>query len=305
MEQTTVSMVSLFENNILEKIRIYFINMGISKKSVHGLEILVERYGHELIIIDFDEIAYDLKVKDTGRHIKSVYAKLFFSRIKDIDKILYLDSDTVIIEDISKLYNMDMKDKLCAGVMTLHDSHHSYIDGLNDEDIVINDGVVLLNLDLWRKLSITEKCIYYIERNKGEPPVLSEGTINTVCRGKIVRLHPRYNLMSGLLDGNQKKFEELTCRKYYTQKSIGEAIKNPCIIHFLSGFYNRPWCTRCTHPMKNVYLEYRNMTEWEKAPLQKKKLGIRLRVIGFLYRHMPIRVFIMIKDHMGSQSYRY
>ncbi len=296
MEQTMVSMISLFENNRNhDNIKIYFVDMGITIESKRKLNMLAGTYGYKLDFIIFNDLASDLHIKDTGRHIASVYAKIFFSGLKDIDRILYIDSDTVVVDDIATVYFENLENYLCAGVTTLVNAENSYLENITDEDVIINDGVVLINLKLWRELKTTNKCLEFIQLHNGKPPVLSEGTINVVCRGKIKRLHPRYNLMSGLLDGTESKFEKLTSRSYYSQKELDEARENPCIIHFLAAFYNRPWFKDCSHPLKDEYIKYRNLTEWRRKALGNQKLPIRIRLVSFLYHYLPINIFIMIR----------
>ncbi len=302
MEQTTVSLVSLFENNKnIEKIVIYFIDMGITKESAAEMNRLVESYGHTLIVIPFDKIAYDINVDNTGRHIQSVYAKLFFGRIEEIDRIIYLDSDIVVNDSLMPLWNLDLGDCVCAGVETIHTIEDNRRIGLTPEERAINDGMVLMDLKAWRDGDYLLKCMEYIKCYNGNPPVLSEGTINAVCKGKILIIDPRYNLMSGIVGETSKRIECLTGRKYYSQEILDNATKNPCIIHYLSGFYNRPWCEQCSHPMKDIYLKFRKKTKWRNAPLQKKKLSRRVKLIGLAYYHLPMSIFVKLRSALGNK----
>ena len=301
MEQTTVSLVSLFTNcTTPDKLHIFFIDMGIADKSKAEMEKLVQSYGALLTVVPFDDIAYDLSISEkTGRHIKSVYAKIFFGRIEGIDRIIYLDSDMVIVGDIKELWDIDLGEYVIAGVETIHTIEDNAKIGYTTEDRAINDGMVLMNLNSWRKGQYLEKCKEFIKKYDGEPPVLSEGTINAVCKGRIKIIHPRYNLVSGIVGQSKEKLEKLTGRKYYSQEELNESTKNPCIIHYLSGFYNRPWCKRCTHPMKDEYLKYRNMTKWANAPLQDKDLSMRLKLVGFAYKYLPIGFFNLLRRQFG------
>ncbi len=301
MEQTTVSLVSLFKNcSSPSKLHIFFIDMGVTDFSKDEMRKLVESYGSQLTIVPFESIAFDLNTSEkTGRHIKSVYAKLFYGRLPNIEKIIYLDSDMVITGDIKNLWDIDLNGNVVAGVETLHTVEDNKKIGYLASDRAINDGMVVMDLRKWRDEKYLEKCLEFIEENNGEPPVLSEGTINAVCKGNIQIIHPRYNLMSAIVGESIKKIEGLTGRKYYTQKEIDEATRNPCIIHYLSGFYNRPWCKRCTHPMKDEYLKYRKMTKWANEPLQDKDLPTRLKMVGFAYKYLPIGFFNLLRRQFG------
>ena len=306
MEQTTVSILSLFENcSVPDQLHIFFVDMGVSDTSKEDLRTLIEGYGSKLSIVPFEDIAYDLNTSEkTGRHIKSVYAKLFYGRIPNIDKIIYLDSDIVVAGDIKDLWDVDLKGKAVAGVETLHSVEDNTRIGYSATDRAINDGMVVMDLKKWRDEKYLESCLEYIAEKNGEPPVLSEGTINAVCKGNILIIHPRYNLMSGIVGQNIKKIEKLTGRRYYSQEEIDEATKNPCIIHFLSGFYNRPWCKKCSHPMKDEYIKYRKMTKWAEEPLQDKELPTRLKMVGFAYKLLPIELFNLLrKQFVNGKPY--
>ena len=296
MEQTVVSVLSLLQTNSkVPSIVIYFIDMGTTNESRAYLNDVVSSFGRQFIIIPFMDIAYDLKVKNTGRHIESVYAKLFFGRINGIDRILYIDSDTVIVDDLTDYYETNLDGYYCAGVLTLIRIEDTKRIGIGETDKAFNDGVLLINLKLWRNDNVLEKCKDFIARYDGEPPVLSEGTINNVCKERIKVVNPRYNLSSGFIDTNVKKIEADTGRTFYSQSVLDNAVANPAIIHFLSGFYNRPWCIDCTHPMKDEYIKYRKKTKWKNQPLLNKKLPLRIKIIGFTYKYLPIWLFCFIR----------
>ncbi len=303
MEQTSVSIISLFENNEeMDSIYIYFIDMGISFESASYLKKIVNRYDGTIFIISFMDIAYDLRIQNTGRHIQSVYAKLFFGRLKGIDRIIYLDSDTIVVDSLRPLWNLDLKGNVCAGVESIYSINNAKKLGLSSSDRIINDGIVLIDLEMWRSENYLQRCLKYIDSYNGEPPVLSEGTINAVCKGKILIISPRYNLLSSLVETKAKKIVKMTGKKYYSQEELDEAINNPCIIHFLSDFYNRPWCKYCTHPFKNRYLYYRKKTKWSDLPLQTNRLPIRMQIIGVMYKYLPIDVFLLIRKFFSKRS---
>lgn len=304
MIHTIISLISLFENNTnIDRIVIYFIDMGISLKSQEELEDIVRKYHRELVIISFTDWEDELPVKSTGRHIKSVYAKIFFGRIKDIDRILYIDSDTVIVDGIQELWNTDMGIHAIAGVETINTFKARSKIELSQKDLVINDGIVLINLNLWRKYEFEKRCIDFIRKWKGDPPVLSEGTINAVCKGYIYKLSLRYNLTSASKDFTAKEIEKITGSQYYTQEEINFAVKNPCIIHYVTGFHNRPWNEDSTHPLKDEYLKYKGLSKWADNKLCKNKMNKKIRFVYYLHKFLPNKVFFILYKTFGK-SYR-
>lgn len=293
--QTGISLISLFENNkSIEDIVVYFVDMGISEISRKSLEEIIIKYNRKLIIIPFNEWDNDLPINDTGRHIKSVYAKLFFGRINNIEKIVYIDSDTVITDSLSDLWSTDLKEYAVAGVQTISTAQLRKLLNLQVNDLVINDGVVLMDLNIWRREAFELKCLKYIKKWNGNPPVLSEGTINSVCRGYIKRLDIRYNVTSVAKDYSSKECELISDCEYYSQDEINAAMKSPCIIHYASSFHNRPWNNNSTHPYRNEFIRYKEKSIWADEPLGNSKLATKTRIIYCLHKLLPYKVFVWL-----------
>lgn len=305
VQHTGISMISLFENNIdIDLITIYFIGKEVSDDSLLLLRKITEKYKREIIIIHFETICYDLNITDTGRHIETIYAKLFFTRIESIDKILYLDSDTIVNGSLKELWQLNMDNFMVAGVETYTVDVKEKLN-LLPEDNFINDGVALLNLKLMRSNLMDQKFLNFISKYSGNPPLLSEGTINKVCKGSILLIHPKYNLLSGLLLIREiKHYESKFLNTYYSNNEIEEAKENPIIIHFLSAFYNRPWDINCSHPFLKKYLFFKSLSPWKNVPLSDNKIVLRLRIINILYKILPFKVFKLLKrisKHMSNK----
>lgn len=302
IEYTGISLISLFENNKeFEKITIYFIDMGISDDSKQILEEIASEYNRIITFIEFNKLCEGLTISSIGRHIESIYAKLFFSRLEEIDKILYLDSDTIVAGSLKKLWSLDLGNNLIAGVQTISSIKRNNLVGLDSSNPFINDGVVLINLVQWRKERTEEKFLDYIKMHNGNPPILSEGTINAVCKEKIIVLDPRYNLLSGIIYYTSQEIKRMSGVDYYTKKQLDDAKKTPIIIHYLCGFYNRPWCEGSSHPLKEYFTFYKARSPWKDKPLIIRPLPVRLRAIDFLHRSVPFEVFLILQKILGKK----
>lgn len=293
VHHTGISMISLFENNKdIEQIEIFFIAKEVSDESLLTLRGIAEKHKRLFSVVPFNSICYDLDVKDTGRHIETIYAKLFFTRIPKIDKIIYLDSDTIVAGSLKELCEIKLGDNFFAGVNARAINPADKLN-LKKSDPFINDGVVFINLEECRKHNILEKFKEFIAQHNGNPPLLSEGVINKVCTGKIKVIHPKFNLMSSLIEFKGNRFASID--SYYTNDILKEAISDPVIIHYLAAFYNRPWNINCTHPMKDAYLHYKSLSVWKDLPLEKKKLSTRLLFIKLLYDIFPHNILNFIR----------
>ncbi len=283
ISQMGISLISLFENNKdIDEIIIYFISMGVSDNNKKTLQEICDKYKRKLEIFEFDDIAYDLKLTSTGRHIETVYTKIFFSRIPNLNKIVYIDSDTIVNGSLKNLWGMDLTDKYMGMVETYTGDEAKKALAMPKGTPFYNDGVAIVNVDYCREHNLIGKCLKVIDDFNGNPPVLSEGVLNKVCMGHILSVSPRYNMMAGMYHLIRLNPNYVAEKLNYSSEDIIESYKNPIIIHYLSAFYDRPWNKGCTHPLKNLYEKYKSLSPWQSMKQSKGSLPLRLRALGIL-----------------------
>lgn len=153
--------------------------------------------------------------------------RLKLSSITDLDKVLYLDSDVIVLKDINELYSIDISEYYLAAV----EDKMSFlmcnrIPNMSSQYPFINGGVQLLNLANFRKDRL-ESAIF--EKLRSNDKYTDQDVINDLCHKKILSLPLKYNLM--LTEGDiyrDRKVELL------------EARKSPVIIHYTK----KPWLDR-------------------------------------------------------------
>lgn len=294
VEQTMVSMVSVMENNRGDKIIFYLIEDGVDYSAIQLIKKMVEKYGQSLIVKKLVEMIGNNCVEGDKGHPKTIYAKIFLSDICNADRILYLDSDTVICDSLSELWKMDLQDCYIAGVkMPYSDQIKSKL-RLNTNDAYVCDGVLMLNLEKWRTEDLKQKCLDYINDYHGEPFMLSEGTVNYIAQKHVKILEPKYNLMSSMILWTASQVRELfNCPNYYSNQDVIMAREKPVIVHYLNELYIRPWFANSDHPYRKIYLEYRT-----KAGYNGKLLSVKQRkktlMLKFLNKYMPFCMFKQI-----------
>ena len=129
----------------------------------------------------------------------TIYFRLFIpSMFPQYDKALYLDCDTVILGDISELYNYDLGNNLlggapCEGVNSF-DVYKRYVkevDGL-DPDYFFNAGVILMNLKAFREEGFYDQFAELLGKYKFRL-IQDEGYLNVICQDRILRLPRAWN----------------------------------------------------------------------------------------------------------------
>ena len=75
----------------------------------------------------------------------------------NLDKIIYLDCDSIIADSLEDLDNIDISDYYIAGVQDTVTNFFKTSIGLNKDDRYINAGMLVINLKKWREDKIEEK----------------------------------------------------------------------------------------------------------------------------------------------------
>ncbi len=281
--QTGISLISLFENNKhFKDITLFLVSCGISQDNFGIINKICESYGRTMKVVQFSDIAYDLNISAIGRHIETIYAKIFFERIEGVDKMIYIDSDTIVAGKLDGMWNVDLTDCFMGMVQTPTGGNAKVLLGIPQDAPFYNDGMAIVNVAYCRKHGLIEKCRQLIAKFEGNPPVLSEGCLNKVCQGHIYKLSPRYNMMAGVYQMIKRDPSYVVERLDYDYDDIMDSYLHPVIIHFLAGFYNRPWSKYCTHPLKGEFYKYKAISPWKDIPLTNTRIPFRLRLIGKL-----------------------
>lgn len=290
VEQTIISIISMIKhNNSLIKVWIISDNISVVNKKIIMDKVL--DYQIDLEFLDIGAVLGDIYLEEQTHHPKTIYAKLFLEQIINEDRLLYLDSDTVINDDLDDLWERDMEQELIAGVQMPYSDEIKKTINMDVLSPYLCDGVIMLNLDLWRKHSIGRRCKDFIIQHRGNPPMMSEGTLNFVCQNRIGVLHPKYNLMPSMLMYSSHQIKKLFCVNiYYDDAEILEAQAYPVVIHFIKELYNRPWLEPCDHPFKHLYRNER-IKVFGDIPYKVQKLGLNTRCTRILKRILPFNVF--------------
>lgn len=300
IQQTGISLISLLDNNQSAiKIDIYLISKNISEENIEILRSIVARYNRKLIIIPFDSICYDLNISDIGRHIETIYSKIFFSRISDLDKIIYLDSDTIIVRSLEELWNQDIDDVYMGVVQTGISKKNRRLLNIPIDHPVFNDGMAFVNVNYCRDNNLIEKVKDELIHYNGMPPVLSEGLLNKICLDHVKYISPRYNLMAGLLHYCTIDVKYMAEELVYSENELIESCNNPVVIHFLTSSYNRPWCESCTNPFRDQFYKYKNMSPWKDERLIDSKLPFKTRFYEHIIKIIGLRNFENLRKYLG------
>ena len=290
-----VSIISLLENNKNNHINFFIIDDGICNRNVFlDLENI---YGCKFNFIDFSEYKRKLNLNQLYWHIsESAYARLLLNSMlpNSINKILYLDCDTIICKDLQNFFEMDLADYFVAGVLDFASHETKEMIGLNESDHYINSGVLLINVRQWRDENVEEKFIDYIKECDGNVWHHDQGVLNHVLKNNIMIINPKYNMMT---PNYMLKFEDIcdfydiTTKNYYTKSDFDLAMVDFVILHFTGFFVTRPWEKKCRHPKVGIYESYKSISPWKDEDLfEVKAVPLKQRIVSFFYVRLPYKI---------------
>lgn len=292
VQHCAVVITSIIENNINEDVVFYILTEGIDENNKEKLHSVEKKYGKTIFIrIVPSDIVKGLPMPSyMSDHISiATYYRLFAASLlpDTLDKIIYLDSDIVVRQRISDLWNIEMGDSPLAAVYQANEwaDNNGTWERLNisREDGYFNAGVLMINLKYWREQNVQKKLLNYIEKYYEKIHSHDQDTLNAVLGSKTISLNCKWNLLPFF-------FEDYT-RYSFPQKAnlelINDAIKNPAIVHFV--YKPKPWEAGCSNPFRSEYYKYLSLTPW-RGYHHKRDLRKSIK-----YRFLPFVVFLLSK----------
>jgi lipopolysaccharide biosynthesis glycosyltransferase len=172
-----------------------------------------------------------------GHLSTATYFRLLLPRVVDdsFETSIYLDADMIILDDVSKLWSIELGENLLGAVA---DSY-----GENS----FNAGVLIYNLRKWRNENLSEKSIEFVNKNASILVYHDQQALNMLCSGKWLPLDMAWNVCK-----HHFSFAKIDIENYYY-------IFKPRIIHF-SG-YPKVW-HHGFHPYMVEYKKYAEEIGW-------------------------------------------
>lgn len=172
--------------------------------------------------------------------------KFIFSEIfTGLDKILYIDSDTLIRGDLRKLYNTDISSNYLAAVVKLEPEFDWVVDKNGKISYkklnFYNCGVLLLNLEKFRKDQIQDKLID-VKNEDDIKDYQTQRVFNQVIKpNTIKKLSPVYNDLSRWNDSYIKQYHYYKTYFPYSiyYNNIEKLDEKAVIVHYAGK--KKPW----------------------------------------------------------------
>ena len=246
IKYTIVSLKSMMENASADYL--YDVHV-LSTTATEEMKEKVLRLQNNSFSITFDDVSGYLEKISESLPIRDYYSKTTYYRLfiaemfPDLDKVIYIDSDTIVQGDVSELYMTDIGECLVGAcheqAMVQIDTYGTYVEKNLDIDRnnYFNAGLLLINARLFRETRVLERFtsllgVYNFVVTQ------DEDYLNVICKDKVFFLDQRWNTeMIGEIPYPAEEFK---------------------MIHYI--MVSKPWhYADCMHG--DIFWKYAEMTE--------------------------------------------
>ena len=269
--QVAAGIASVCENNCNEEtIVFYLFVLHVSEHNKNELEKLVYIYHRNVVFIELQNINryFDFEIDTTGWN-PIVLARLLLDQLlpEEVERVLYLDGDTIVRGNLHDLYYTNMNGSVIGASL-----EPTY--SIDKKNIInmkgypyYNAGVLLIDLARWREQGTGKQILDFYAAHKGNLFSNDQDAINGSQKGRIYTLSPKYNYFN-VFDQYSYDFLKSLCDYSYIDRStFNEAKKEPVIVHYLGE--ERPWREGNHHRFKKDYVQYLSRTSYAGHGMEK------------------------------------
>lgn len=176
---------------------------------------------------------------------------------KNVDKVLYLDADTLILKDLTEAFNIDLEDKpigICKNpVRIIQGWRIMNTFGYYDRCHILNSGIILFNIKKCKEIDFTKQCIEKMREDGNS----NEHVISEIFYDQVKLLPPTYNCPYSMMIDPLPYSRNIDIWNIYYKtkyKSVQEIIQSSYIIHFVGNIEE----TLTNTHLKQIYDEANN-----------------------------------------------
>ncbi|GLK70962.1 glycosyltransferase family 8 protein [Ancylobacter dichloromethanicus] len=249
---------------------------------------LAAAYGlANIVFVDLtDDMVRHFAARPVNHHLsRTAYARILMplSLAEATGRLFYIDCDTLVNAPLAPLATLPMQgfalaavDDIARQVPERHAKRNRDI-GLPEAMRYFNSGVLLIDLDAWRRERVSERTIDFINDHP-TLPMMDQDALNGALQGAWLPLDERWNLHRRLEKG-----------VYTDDPAIWREAR---IVHFIGQV--KPNYTDCNHPARELFLAYRARTPFASVPLKTRfgrKVEKRGRKLRRFFGKLKRRVF--------------
>lgn len=283
-QHAAVTITSILCNTTQQSnILFYIIDDNIDDDNKTKLQDTVKQFNSNIIFVKIPENSLN-QVFVSGGITRAAYFRLAIPNIlpKTVNKVIYLDCDLIVLDDIVNLWNLDMCQKPVAatedfGILSSTSKCREKEINLNwkKEYSYFNSGVLLIDVMLWRKNNYASQLIELVQTHKFRHH--DQDALNYLFMNNWTSLPLCWNVIPPVFNMNLSIIKN----KIMRQNAL-KALNNISIIHYAGGY--KPWEYKIYKGFNEGYYEYLGKTEYKNAKMPQPNKKTNHSIIRQLLR---------------------
>ena len=185
---------------------------------------------------------------------------------EEVDRVLYLDSDLVIVESLDPLWETPLRDRT-IGAVSIPGSTRCRLFDIPEAAGYFNSGVMLIDLGRWRKTRAFDRLMAFIQANHARLIDPDQDALNAVLHHERTPLDHIWNVITPFY---------LPHHDLLLGPAELERVRRQArIIHFNGA--SKPWSYFCRHPRRDVYWRILRLTPWRDFQPADRTMFNRMR----------------------------
>lgn len=266
-------------------LQVLLMDGGIRAESWQGLKETLAGLPISIHILkpDPNEIA-DLGISHHITH--TAYFRLLAGRLlpDSIERVIYLDSDTLLLDDITELWQAELGNHYCLAAVDVAcpfmDARQAPVEyrrampylatispvrnyrelGIEGSAPYFNSGVMVLNLQRWRQEKIEQRLLSVLREHRKFVWCWDQYALNVVFAGQWGKIPARWNQGSHLYEYPDENTIPIRRSEYREMR------ERPSLIHYTTEF--KPWKYdpyrkyHFSHPLHDLWYQWLDRTAW-------------------------------------------
>lgn len=294
------TLLSILQTTAADQVTVYLLTSDISaysRQKLAKLEALFPNLTIQVILVDEADFT-GLPLNRSHITRLEVYFRMAFARLlpQEVERVLYLDSDLLVQQDLLALWETDLEGHYMAGVSEppsegAFDYRRSI--GMSDPSLYFNSGVLLMDLKKIRQDQIQDHLFAVGDRIKDKILLQDQDIINVALEGQIKPLDVTYNY------GYMERMAEL--RQEDQVAILHFSLEKPWQTHLDVTDYNRV----AVDKYLRLHQAYRSLIEPQITVLvsvsaEHQELAESLdNLADQTYKHLDI----VVLDQTGQEGY--
>ena len=261
--------------NTKANVHFHVLSDGILLDKMKLVQQTIENLGGGLCVYYLSDYQCFDNLFTSGHISKAAYFRLEIANIlpKKIDRVIYMDVDLLVLQDIEKLWSYDLQGNPLAavpdyGIMAskrFMKQKHQVL-GLPADSLYFNSGVVVMDLKQWREHNYAEQVIKLAA--EGKLPHHDQDALNKVFMNRWMPLPLKWNVIPPIFN----LFPKILLRKDLKKNAIS-ARKDKAVLHY-AGRY-KPWEFELKDGFNDKYYYYLQKTAFANVDMPQPSKNMK------------------------------